>query len=72
MLSCDGNVAQLKDQQKDWLKEECRNFLEQGKDFDVIQVNIKSSSVCTGSDEMLACASDASRAIYTVEVQSVA
>ena len=67
-----GTVKELKKKLEACLLEEQRIYQSQGKSGNIVHLDqdIKPSSICALSEHLLGCACDASREVYTIEVQS--
>ena len=70
--SCDGTVKCLKQRLEACLLEEQRMYQSQGKTIDIVHLDqdIKPSTICALSDHLLGCSCDASREVYTIEIQT--
>ncbi|XP_078361460.1 uncharacterized protein LOC144645790 [Oculina patagonica] len=70
--SPEGTVKCLKQRLEECLLAEQRMYLSQGKKADIVHLDqdIKPSTICALSDHLLGCSCDASREVYTIEVQT--
>lgn len=71
-LSCTGTMKQLKERLQSQLQKERESYQRQGKDFEAIFLDktIKPSCICRLSRDMITCACDSSRQVYSLEIQS--
>ena len=72
VLSCTGTVKKLKERLQFELQKEKESYQSQGKDFGTVSLDkeIKPSSICRLSDDMLACSCDSSKQVFSFAIQS--